>query len=215
MVMSALNVNASVVCPRAPLLLGRRTTTAPPRRPLAPLAQAAKQNQRSRIVAENPPGLAGKTAGPSEPEKRLANLVSKMASVSAVVKQLTSEVKSLKSQLLKLKQELQAEQKRKAEEQQKLQAEQRNRSRQLNPACKDFWKSRGYSHAPWTWQAFEATGLRVAHAWPSAVETLGGYDDFRAIPAPVLYGLMGIHNCMPGEAYAALEEIFDNDDVFG
>lgn len=47
-----------------------------------------------------------------------------------------------------------------------------NRARQLNPACTEFWKSRGYDYPPWRWDCFEGSFLADAHEWPPFLDGL-------------------------------------------
>lgn len=87
----------------------------------------------------------------------------------------------------------------------------RLRARQLHPAAKDFWKSRGFDDPPWRWDSFAGSDLALAHHWPQALELIRDVNDWDE-----LWDELGDEYGMWDDAARDdIEYIFDKEEMAG
>ena len=178
--MSALTARADVARTRAHVPSFGRAVAQPRRLRALPPQVAAKRALVSATAAKASPKMSdadvARVAG-----VMMQKLLKKEDERDAAVAKLQSTVNNKAKRVQALEQELKARKAAEAAEKQAERAAERNRARQLNPACKAFWTSRGWSSVPWTWEDFADTKLEHAHEWSSvmaAIKQVPDYDDW-------------------------------------
>lgn len=205
--MNALASPAAVARTRPPPTGRRAPAAAAPRRLLAPPVLATPKKAAAAPVAS-----VSLTKGTEAERNRAAGLVlqgllkQESARDEAVTK-LLAQVAKLESRVQQLEKAAAAQAPQPAEQMQKA-ASQSNRAEQLNPGCKAYWKSRGYTSPPWKSNDFLGTRLLYAHNWPTCVEKMQKARNFSDVPTSLWW-----QQEYDQRASAALKKIFNDRNV--